>query len=418
MKVLGIIAEYNPFHNGHLYQLQQAKNNANADYVVIIMSGDFVQRGTPAFMDKYSRAKMALLDGADLIIELPSLWATASAEYFAAAGIAALSKLSIVSSISFGVESDNLEQLEAVARILSEEPVEYRAVLSEHLKQGCSFPVARKQALLHYPDASAELEVLLATPNNILAIEYLKAMHQRNCSFDVHTILRKGSGYHNTDVNALASATAIRQAAFTNGNSAQVLREAMPEHAYEIFCEYRKQLPLLAEDDFSALLKYKLLSEYQDGFFQYADCSVDLSNRITKRLWDFTSYSGFCDMLKSKEVTHTRISRTLLHILLDMTNQDYMDGRAIDYIPYLRVLGFKKNAEPLLHAIKKQAAVPMITKPAAGENQLRTFYQQSYRVPGRMFELDLFASNLYRSLLCVQTNEVIRNEYNHGIVIV
>ncbi len=416
MKVLGIIAEYNPFHNGHRYQLDQAKASTGADFVVIVMSGDFVQRGTPAIIDKYTRAQMALTCGADLVLELPALWATASAEYFGAAAVAMLDKLGVVDTISFGAESDNIILLNRIAEILVDEPAQFQYDLFTQLKEGRSFPTARKNALLNYLGASAELETILATPNNILAIEYLKELKRRNSAITPQIILRQGGGYHDTAIQSLASATAIRRAAFTNPDFEAELEPAMPESARLSFMEYCTDYALLDENDFSAILKYKLLSEAANGFADYADGSVELSNRIKKHFDDFVSYTDFCDLLKSKDVTYTRISRLLLHILLNFTNWDYRCGRAMDYIPYLRVLGFKKDSGELLHAIKNNASIPMISKPANATALLQNQYTDA-SFACRMFEQDVFAADVYTSVLTNKISRTVRGEYNHGLVL-
>ena len=182
MKTIGIIAEYNPFHNGHAYQIAELKRKTNADFVVIAMSGDFVQRGAPAIIDKYCRAEMALLCGADLVIELPAVWAVSSAEDFAMAGVTLFDKMGCIDGICFGAESDQLPQLKSIAGVLAEEPDIYRSALSSYLKKGLAFPAARAAALSDYFKSTGMnfLISILDTPNNILAVEYLKALKRRN----------------------------------------------------------------------------------------------------------------------------------------------------------------------------------------------------------------------------------------------
>ena len=218
MKVVGIITEYNPFHNGHAYQIQEIKKRTGADYVVVAMSGDFVQRGTPAIIDKYARTQMALSCGVNLVIELPTLWATASAEYFAMAGVTLFEKMGCVDILCFGAETDDLPLLSVLAEIIAEEPDGYRELLSVYLKEGLAFPVARGKALCSYlkeqeKSASATQEFssknvvlnldavssILSEPNNILAIEYLKALKRRNSSIQPYLLKREGAGYHDTE---------------------------------------------------------------------------------------------------------------------------------------------------------------------------------------------------------------------------
>lgn len=423
MKVTGIIAEYNPFHNGHLYQLKRAKADAGADYAVIVMSGDFVQRGTPAIIDKYTRAQMALSNGADLVLEMPILWSSASAEYFAAAGIAMLDKLGVTNTVSFGVETDMPRLLSQIASILLKEPESYRTQLNQALKQGNSFPVARKIALMESGILSGtssdltKIGQILDTPNNILGIEYLKSLQQRQSSISPLPVLRQGGGYHDTDIQPLASASAIRQSLHKDSHiQQQQIETAMPATALDLLNTYAGELPFLHENHFSSILKYKLLQEVQNGYEPYADCNQDLSNRIANSLSRFISYSDFCDLLKSKDVTHTRISRLLLHILLGIQKEDYLRGRCIDYAPYLRVLGFRKDAAPLLSEIKRKSSVPMITKVADAKNILSQENIDSFA--WQMFEKDIFAADVYTSVLTDLSKKTMRNEYTHGVVIV
>ena len=193
MKVLGIIAEYNPFHNGHQYHIEEAKRQADADAVVVVLSGNFTQRGEPALLEKHTRAHAALFGGADLVLELPSLFSAASAEYFAWGGISALHATGVVSSISFGMEGNSITPLMEVAQILSSEPPLFQEALKNALATGCSYPKARALALAEVTGCAEEL---LQQPNNILAIEYLKANIRLGSPFSILPIQRQGAGYH------------------------------------------------------------------------------------------------------------------------------------------------------------------------------------------------------------------------------
>uniref|UniRef100_UPI004055AED9 tRNA(Met) cytidine acetate ligase n=1 Tax=Agathobacter sp. TaxID=2021311 RepID=UPI004055AED9 len=464
MKVIGITAEYNPFHNGHKYQIEELKKRTGADYVVIAMSGNFVQRGTPALCDKYSRAKMALSNGADLVLELPVIWATASAELFAKGGVTLFSHTGVVTHLGFGAETDNLGLLKQVALVLSEEPKIYKNALSAYLKKGNNFPTARKLALLELlsndsilsmPLCPAELENLLSSPNNILGIEYLKAIYAQNkkrampfsfanendFSYTLQKpvpvlIQRKGAGYHNTDISEqYPSASAIRNmllSEYTNktaiphtcyvqadtntqsspGEKSYInsLTSSMPEEAFCILLKLLEQHALLNENDISSILAYRLLSLRKEGYAPFADCSIDFSNKIAKNLCNYTNFTEFCDLLKSKELTHTRISRTLLHILLDIKQSDYHYAADMGTIPYLRILGFRKSSAKLLSAIKKEATVPLIAKVA---NAASILPKNAYEI----FEKDLFASDIYYQLLSRKTGRKPMNEFTHPIVI-
>lgn len=418
MNVIGIIAEYNPFHNGHAYQIAHVRKNLHADYIVVATSGDYVQRGEPALLDKYTRARMALSSGADVVLELPVLWSTASAELFADAGISLFEKTGCVNGICFGAESGDLALLRRIADVLADEPADLKASLKRNLKSGNTFPKAREAALLSYfsgsagqdgalPVSAEALSSLLASPNNILALEYLKALRRRASSITPYLLKREGAAYHETSIlsgaSAIpASASAIRHTLFADaagacGNSADrasedsadgILRHAMPQEALAILQDYRADFPLLCADDFSSILGYLLLSSSATQLARTADSSPEFANRMQNQLPYYTSFSSFASRLKSKEMTLTRINRILLHSILGITSSDYACGNALDKIPYLRILGFRKSAAPLLAALKASAAVPLITR---SSQALKLLSPDAMRV----FEHDVFAGNLY-----------------------
>ena len=418
MNVIGIIAEYNPFHNGHAYQIAHVRKNLHADYIVVATSGDYVQRGEPALLDKYTRARMALSSGADVVLELPVLWSTASAELFADAGISLFEKTGCVNGICFGAESGDLALLRRIADVLADEPADLKASLKYNLKSGSTFPKAREAALLSYfsgsagqdgalPVSAEALSSLLASPNNILALEYLKALRRRASSITPYLLKREGAAYHETSIRSgasevPASASAIRHTLFADaagacGNSADrasedsadgILRHAMPQEALAILQDYRADFPLLCADDFSGILGYLLLSSSATQLARTADSSPEFANRMQNQLPYYTSFSSFASRLKSKEMTLTRINRILLHSILGITSSDYACGNALDKIPYLRILGFRKSAAPLLAALKASAAVPLITR---SSQTLKLLSPDAMRV----FEHDVFAGNLY-----------------------
>jgi len=432
MKVTGIIAEYNPFHNGHLYQLDQVRQNGS-DFLIVVMSGDFLQRGTPALLDKWTRARMALSNGADLVIELPSVFATASAQYFARGGVSILDKLGVVDSISFGCESDDLSLLKKCSSYLSEEPDEYKKKLQSSLKAGRSFPKAREEALTSLLGADAA--AFVSSPNNILALEYCIALSERGSSIEPMPILRKGSGYHEETLSSgvLPSATAIRELLSgkhvnpqeskmtidtdfnTNASSHGIesgtfiqLSDSVPDSVASIIKEHSDSL-LLSKDSLSLLLKYKLLSEI-NNLDCYADVTPDLADKIKKNLNCYETFSQFTDLLKSKDLTHTRITRALTHILLNITQDMYTNAKANDYAAYARVLGFHKRALPLLSEIGKKSSIPLITKLADARTQLST---QDYT----HLEHDIFCSHVYESVIADKTSMSFQNEFTRQIVI-
>lgn len=409
MKVVGIIAEYNPFHNGHKYQLDKIKQETGADYIVIAMSGNFLQRGVPALCDKFIRTEMALQCGADLVIEIPTLWATASAEYYAHAGVSLLAATGVVTHIAFGAETDNLEALLEVSSILKDEPDVYRAVLANSIRSGNAFPIARKMALTtSLPHFTEEmLDNILDNPNNILALEYLKAMPN---SIQPVLIKREGAGYHNTEIDTeLPSASAIREAIFGDADMDSI-SNAMPEESFVLLKNAYKCNQLMTTNDFSDSLGYCLLSQAQLGFSSYADCNQDFSNKIKNALNDYVFFEDFIDTLKTKDMTYTRVNRCLLHILLGLKQMDYTIGRAIGFAPYLRVLGFKNASSSVLSEIKRQSDTPIISKVADASTLLD--YETN-----KFFEKDVFASNLYYQHVARKSHTKPKNEYTTKIVI-
>lgn len=431
MKVIGIIAEYNPFHNGHAYQLDTIRQNTGADYVIVAMSGDFVQRGAPAIIDKYARTKMALTCGADLVIELPALWATSSAEFFAMAGVTLFDKAGCIDGICFGAETDNLPLLCCIAELLAEEPQIYRNALSSYLKSGLPFPAARANALCDaFADTdsdAAEIHAILNEPNNILAIEYLKAIRKRDSSLTPYLIKREGAGYHETDIRSTtagcnaptASATAIRDildnykpddyAFFASARA--ILSAAMPQSALEILGNYLSDFPLLRADDFSSILSYLLLSTSAAELSEVADCSEEIANRLWKNRFKCTTFTDFCASNKSRDITYTRMSRILTHLILNITSADYECAKALDYIPYLRISGFRRDSSALFRTLKEKASAPLISKLAAAPDLLS---QEALRI----LEKDIFAANLYEQFVSQKAKTTTpRNEYSREIVI-
>lgn len=416
MKVAGVITEYNPFHNGHKYQLEQIKRQTSADYIVVVMSGDFVQRGEPAIIDKYERTRMALLSGADLVLELPAVFATASAEFFAGGGISILKNTGIVDMLCYGVESVDHELTKLVAGMLKNPPAEYSASLARLIQGGMSFPAARSRALCEYfqdnYDSSLDkLDAFIASPNNILAIEYEKAL--MDCDITGFPIKRVGEGYHSTDsTSAFSSATAVRGVISTVYNTANhltvnssntsqfgnltVLNTLMPADCAKILTYCISNGHIVFPDAISDLLYYRLISERNEGYEKYSDCTKELSAKIVKNIYKYESFTQFCNLLKSKNLTYTRISRVLTHILLGTENDDFnicMDN------PYLRILGFKKSSGELMHLLKKRASAPIITKVADA--------------PYELISKDIFAADLYGRLCHSQ-----QNEFTHGVVII
>lgn len=417
MKIAGIIAEYNPFHNGHAYHLDMVRQKSGADYLIIIMSGNFMQRGVPSMLDKYTRAQMALMNGADLVLELPCLYACSSAEFFAKGAITLLNNLNIVNTLGFGCENDNLLILQKVAGVLANEPCEYRKILTDSLRQGLSYPASRSIALnTCINDLSIDTS-LLASPNNILAIEYLKSLYRLSSPITPLAIKRKGADYNDESLHSsYSSALAIRNALLTKPSEGEniqdkfnMLKKHVPESVLKLLKkQYLYTLPVTS-DDFSALLHYKLLMDADKCYDEYLDISKDLSDKIKKNLNSYTNFDSFCMLLKSKELTFTRICRCMIHILLDIRKTDMVVMPGETPIPYARVLGFKSDCLPLLKAIKSNSDIPLISIAADAKEFLLNPQVSGYSK--KLLNLDIKASRIYNSAIQSRYGTMLPDEF-------
>lgn len=429
MKVAGIIAEYNPIHNGHLYQMEQVRARTGADYVIIAMSGDFVQRGEPAVYDKYTRTAMALNCGADLVLEIPSCFATGSAEDFAACGVTLLDCLGVVDVLCFGSELGELAPLRTAAEVLCREPAGFSEDLKNLLKQGLSWPAARSEALCRYlaqnpgsetngTAAPCDYHAILATSNNILAIEYLKALRKRNSTIEPFTIQRLGQGYTEDRIPAhpgeFVSATALRRLICQSREQDDLLQQLhglIPDAAISALEKEQAQSAPVFPDDLSLLLQHRILDSLKKGepLSQYADMSPELASRLERRALDVSTFTGRVEQLKSRNYTYTRISRALLHLVLEVTSRHQQLCRDGGYAPYARVLGFRRSAAPLLTEIKKAASVPLVTKIADAAGYLSPLALA-------MLRDDLYASHLYQAMV-FQKGRQMKNEYTKSVVV-
>lgn len=412
MKVCAVIAEYNPFHLGHAYLLKQARLLTDADYIVVVMSGNFVQRGEPALVDKYARTKAALSCGADLVLELPTCFSAGSAEYFARGAISMLDHLGMVDFLCFGSECSEIHFLSQFADIFLKEPEPYKKILMEKLKLGYSYPTARSNALvIAYPELAADISVI-SSPNNILGIEYIKALHRRRSLIHPVNIRRMGSDHRDQRLGPFHSSSRALRLAIQSDRSIEGLRSQMPEEAYNILMDYFDREKPLFQDDFSTLLHYKLLSEQAKGYTDYLDITPGLSDKICKYVYQYTTFSEFCDLLKSKDMTYTRISRCLLHILLNITKdnmQFYIDNQ--DAISYARLLGFREDAKPLLTVIDQKTSIPLITKMADADKLLTG--------GGRhMFQQEVQITDIYSSIQAAKAGHKMYHEYTRPMIVV
>ena len=351
-KVLGIIAEYNPFHNGHLYHLNKSKELTNSNYTIAVIGGNFTQRGDTSIINKWDKAKMALDNGIDLVIELPVLYAISSAENFADGAIKILNSLGIVDYISFGSETNDIDNLEKIATILSDEPDEYRKILNSELTSGISFPVARENALKKYLGIPANDTTLpISSPNNILGIEYIKALKKYKSNIKPISIERYKTEYNNLEhKNNIASATAIRE--LIKNKNYEELQNLLPQSSYNILKKQIQSQNIITDlSCFEKEIIYTLRKMTIDEIAELPDVSEGLENVIKKASNSSSNLSQLLDTIKSKRYTRARLQRILLYALLGITKKDIKISRKIN--PYIRVLGFNENGKKLLSKISK-----------------------------------------------------------------
>lgn len=377
MNVVGIIAEYNPFHEGHAYQIQKAKEQCGAEFAVVVMNGDFVQRGEPAIFDKYTRTKEALLGGADLIFELPVRFGLSSAGDFAMGGVLALNALPFVTHLCFGTETGDLTPLLQAATFLCDEPDSYRTRVKHFVKQGILYPKARSLALAAESGLPTET---WDSPNNILGLEYCVALQKLHSKIKPFTIRREGQGYHDNDTPALSdfpSATFLRK---------KIRKAGEKEN--------------LSLSDFSSLIGYSLLTA--KDLCRIKDITPDLSDRIRNELPKYREINEFVKTIKNPSLTTGRIKRSFFQCLFDIEKEEPV-------MPYLRVLGMKKEASSLLSQ-KENASCQILTKLAFDVSKMDDTAK-------KLFAKDLLASDLYRQVFCHKYNQTLPNEYQHSPIV-
>ena len=398
MKTAAVIAEFNPFHKGHEYFLGEVRNRSGADFIIAVMSGDFVQRGEPAIADKYTRAETALAGGCDLVLELPVRWALGDAGSFAYGAVSILHALNTVDELWFGSESGRVDPFQRAARVLLEEPAPFKESMQSRLKSGASYPKARAEAFCElYGENNA---ALFSSPNNILGLEYAAAAFSLNSTISLNTIQRYG-GYNDPDINAsFASALAVREAVLAAADSGKntgglpkSVCTQLPSCSEKLL---RTRPGFLTPDDFSGILRYRLMEETAQSLSEYEGISPDLAGRIKNRENGFSSFSDFAMKLKTRNYTYSHIARALFHIILKIKK------RAPQSFPKsVHLLGMK-NCGELTKSIKQNSAVRLEASMAG--------------VPDEIHRETLFASNLYESLLSIRFGAPFVHEYEHKLV--
>jgi predicted nucleotidyltransferase len=366
MKISAIISEYNPIHKGHVHHMKRTNELADSDAIICIMSGNYVQRGIPAIIDKWNRTKAALECGADLILELPVVYSLSSAEFFAQGAVSLLNSLGVIDSISFGSEIGDINFIMKIANVLLREPCELKIKLKLNLDKGYAYPKARSLALIDYFTevegiSNNNLSESLNSSNNILGIEYCKSLLRLKSSITPYTIKREGSTYNDKDLNSIfSSATSIRKYIKDN-KSIDELREHMPDKSYELLKGLKNaNYPFVFESLMLPYIKYKYFN-HKESLINLPDVSEGLHNRIYEGLLNENSYEDLIEKIKSKRYTYTRISRILCQYFVGFDNYPTDELRS-QPSPYCRILGFNKEGMKALKHIKKNSSIPVYTK--------------------------------------------------------
>jgi len=434
MKIAGIITEYNPFHNGHLYQLKEIKKIINPDYIIIIMSGNFLQRGEPALVNKWIRTEMALKAGVDLVIELPFVFATQDANGFAWGAVKILNLLGIVDYLCFGCETADLNILSPISKFLQNESKEFQEILKQKSKSGYEYPRIRANALLEYHHHQGiknlenlslyRLKKILNCPNNILAIEYIKHLLNLKSKIIPLPIKRVGADYHQTEIEGdIASATSIRKEILENLQNSKnnkiffssQLKKAIPWFTLQLlekeFLEGRNPITLKSFDQLILGILRKLTLE---EIFQIHGVNEGLESRIKKSVFQAFNIEQLITSIKTKRYTRTKIQRILIHSLTGLKKEDILEINNLSYL-YIRILGFSKKGRTLLKILKNKSSLALI-------NNLSKFLSQNILVKNnkilqRMINFDILATDLYVLGYNQEKDRVARQDFKHKIII-
>ncbi len=413
MKAAGIIAEYNPFHEGHRYHIEETRRMTGADYIIIVMSGDFVQRGEPAIVDKYLRAEMALEGGADLVIEMPALYATGSAEFFATAGVGIMDSLGCVDYLSFGSEWASVEDLSDLSDLLITEPEEYKSALKKGLESGMNFPQAREEAVFACLPRDKWRE-MLRSPNHILAIEYMKALKRRGSSITPLVVRRKGSGYlseeWNREEEAYPSATALR-AVLRRGGDREILKKGCPACA-DLLKECMDTGETADWTDLMPYLDYMILMN-ERVLGKYFGMDYDLFHRILRLHKPGMSFEETVSLIHSKNYTDAALRRILLHIVLNMEEYPFMREASSIPLPYARVLGFRRDAGKMIRQIREKGSIPLLQRTVKGRGLDK--YDRAAHI---LYDHDLRCADFYEQITAKKAGRDARSELIRNPVII
>ncbi|MBD8068407.1 nucleotidyltransferase [Bacillus sp. PS06] len=370
MKAVGVIVEYNPFHNGHKFHLNQSKLQTDADIAIAVMSGNFLQRGEPALVSKWSRTKMALENGVDIVVELPYDFATQKAETFANGAVAILNQLRC-DYLCFGSEHGSIIEFNNTVDLMNKNQSSFNEMVRQEMKQGISYPTATSIAYHSLNPDSAYID--LTTPNNILGFHYVKAIYEQESKMTPFTIQRSNANYHDETFSSstIASATSIRKALFSDLKGLQEITNYIPTNTGSLLKQYITKYGRFHQwENYFDLLKYKILTTSASELANLYEIEEGLEHRFKNEMLASHSFHEFMEKIKTKRYTWTRLQRACLHILTNTSKADMKTGAADMHLPsYIRLLGMSQKGQSYLSSIKKEIELPLISKLSAFNNE-------------------------------------------------
>ncbi|HDX9589432.1 TPA: nucleotidyltransferase [Bacillus pseudomycoides] len=385
MKASGIVVEYNPFHNGHAYHMQQTKKLTNADIIIAVMSGPFLQRGEPALVSKWARTQMALANGVDIVVELPYAFATQKAETFANGAISILDALR-VSEVCFGSESGNIEHFYNTVTLRQTEQNTFHSLIQQYSKTGMSYAKATSEAFSSLQKNITTIDI--SEPNNILGMHYIEAIIKQKSLMKASTITRFASHYHDETFQdeRIASATSIRKQLFNNQENFSTIIPFVPKITKLFLEQYKHSYHLLHNwEHYFHFLKYKLLTMSPSQLQNIYEVEEGLEHRILSSIQEATSFTKFMEVLKTKRYTWTRLQRICTHILTNTTKEEMYKAHVEQHAQYIRLLGMSQKGQAYISAIKKQITLPLLS------------HAKTFQHP--LLDIDRKASSAYCSIL-------------------
>ncbi len=401
MIITGIIAEYNPFHNGHSYHLQETLKLTNPDLTIAVMSGNFVQRGEPAIFDKWVRTKMALLNGIDLVVELPTIYSTSSSDNFANGSILALKAINATSFV-FGSETNDIDKLWQIAKISNNESDIFKRKIKAFLDKGLSYPEAFEST---FADLYPHLKKHFNESNNILGISYLKSILKHDLDINSLSIKRKENKYHDKSIKSISSATAIRNIIL----NLEKIKKTIPKESFLIIKEKVTKNEFIKIDDFEEVIFYLVKKYSLDEIRSLPEIEIGMPELLKNNIYKASSVNNFISMCTSKRYPSSRIQRLLIRLLLSINNEIYQESLMQTNLPYLRVLGMNVNKSKKIKTWQKGVAVPIIQKTST--------FVPSNNFSKLSWALDLRSTDIYFNSKKLRRRFMGRQDFVYPIII-